>query len=304
MWGDVFYWLLNMSITASVTGLIVLLIRRVKVVPRRVAAVLWAIPFLRMVIPWGINSPYGLMAWIAKVTTKTVAVYQPSEDITMSMTNVVMAADTYFPIAYKVSGVARVFSIAAIVWATGFLLFVVMLGVAYVGTLRELREAQHWRDNLYFSSVCRTPAVYGILKPKIVLPMAYENCDIELIVAHEKMHIRRADNLWRLLALLAAAVHWFNPLAWWFLKECLADRELACDECVLAKLGDERAKDYATVLLESGKGRTVFASAFGGATLRTRIENILTFKRMTWFSAAGCGVLVGIIFYVLLTNAG
>ncbi len=304
MWGDVFYWLLNMSIMASVTGLIVLLIRRVKVVPRRVAAVLWAIPFLRMVIPWGVDSPYGLMAWIAKVTTRTVVVYRPLDDITMSMTNVMMAADTYFPITYKVSGFARLFSIATIVWAVGFVLLVVALGVVYITTLRELRGAQPVRENIYFSEACSTPAVYGIIKPKIVLPIAYQDRDIELIVLHERMHIRRADNLWRGLAFLAAAVHWFNPLGWWFLKEFLADRELACDECVLAKLGDDRAKEYATVLLESGKARTVFASAFGGATLRTRIENILTFKRMTWFSAVGCGVLVGMIFYVLLTNAG
>lgn len=35
-----------------------------------------------------------------------------------------------------------------------------------------------------------------------------------------------------------------------------------------------------------------------------RIENILSFKKMTWFSLAVFVALIGIIFFVLLTNAG
>jgi len=112
------------------------------------------------------------------------------------------------------------------------------------------------------------------------------------------------DNLWRMLAFILVAVHWFNPLCWLFLKGFLADLELSCDERVLATLGADRAKEYASSLLESKQGTTVFASAFGGAKIRTRIENILSFKKMTWFSLMVFVSLIGVIFYVLLTNAG
>ena len=128
--------------------------------------------------------------------------------------------------------------------------------------------------------------------------------DIELIILHEKMHIRRADNLWRILAFLIVAVHWFNPLCWVFLKLFLEDIELSCDERVLVKLGEHRAKEYALSLLESGQSVTIFASAFGGAKIRTRIENILSFRNITWFSLAVFVSLIVTIFYVLLTNAG
>ena len=96
----------------------------------------------------------------------------------------------------------------------------------------------------------------------------------------------------------------FNPFSWIFLKAFLADLELSCDERVLVKLGAERSKEYASALLECKQGATVFASAFGGARIRTRIENILSFKKLTWISLVAFIALISVIFYVLLTNAG
>ena len=98
---EVFYWLFNMSITAAITGMIIMLIRLVKRLPRRVTVFLWAIPFLRMVLPFGLNSPYSLMSLLTGITTKTVIVYHPTDDLAVSMMNSVMAADTYFPITYQ-----------------------------------------------------------------------------------------------------------------------------------------------------------------------------------------------------------
>ena len=89
-----------------------------------------------------------------------------------------------------------------------------------------------------------------------------------------------------------------------FLRALLADLELSCDERVLVKLGANRSKEYATALLECRQGPTVFASAFGGARIRTRIENVLSFRKLTWISLVVFVALIGIIFYVLLTNAG
>ena len=118
------------------------------------------------------------------------------------------------------------------------------------------------------------------------------------------MHIRSGDNFWRIIAFLIVAVHWFNPICWLFLKGLLNDFELSCDERVLTKLQDSRAKEYALSLLESKQGTTVFASAFGGAKIRKRIENIISFKKMTWFSLTVFSTLIVIIFCMLLTNAG
>ena len=178
-----------------------------------------------------------------------------------------------------------------------------MLGVTYCFTIYEVQDATPRQGRVYLSDKVLSPAVYGILKPKIILPASYENRDTELIVLHETTHIRSLDNLWRMLGFAAVAVHWFNPVCWLFLKCFLSDLELACDERVVAKIGAQQAKKYASVLLDCKQGTTVFASAFGGAKIRTRIENFLSFKKMTGFSAVVSVILLSVIFYVLLTNA-
>lgn len=301
---EVFYWIFNMSITAALSGVIIMFVRLVKRIPRRLTVFLWVIPFLRMTFPFGLNSPYSLMSLLSKITTKTIVVYQPDNDITFSMTNYVMAADTYFPITYKLDVLENIFRVASVIWIIVSLAILLMLVVTYFTTIYEIKDSTHLRHNVYLSEKLISPAVYGIVKPKIILPASYKDRDIALVILHEKTHIRSFDNLWRIIAFVIVAVHWFNPLCWLFLKRFLADLELSCDERVLAKLGADRAKDYASSLLESRQGTTVFASAFGGAKIRTRIENILAFKKLTWLSLAVFVALIGIIFYVLLTNAG
>lgn len=299
---EVFYWVFNMSITAAITGVLVMLARRVKRIPRRFTVLLWFVPFFRMTIPLGLNSPYSLLSLLSRMTTKTIVIYQPTEKASFSMTNFVMAADGYFPITYKVDLLEDIFGVASVIWMVVFLAITLMLAVSYFTTLSEIKEAKHLRDNLYLSDKIRSPAVYGVIKPKILLPPSYE--DKDMVLLHENMHIRRADNLWRMLAVLVVAVHWFNPLCWVFLKLFLTDMELSCDECVLVKLGHARAKEYALSLLESGESATIFASAFGGAKMRTRIENILSFKKMTRLSLFVFLAWLFVVFYVLLTNAG
>ena len=301
---EVFYWVFNMSITASVTGALIMLIRLVKRIPRRITVFLWLVPFFRLAFPLGLNSPYSLMSLLSKITTKTVVVYQPSDNFAFSFTNSLMAANTYFPITYKVNILEEVFRVSSVIWIIVSLAIILVLAVTYFTTMGEIKDAARLKGNIYLSDKIISPAVYGIIKPKIILPASYREKDMDLVLLHEKMHIRSFDNLWRMMAFVIIAFHWFNPLCWLFLKEFLADLELSCDERVLAQIGDDRAKEYALSLLDSRQSTTVFASAFGGAKIRTRIENILSFRKLTWLSLSVFVILIGVIFYVLLTNAG
>lgn len=304
MLGDVFYWLFSMSVAAAITGALILPLRSLRKLPRRVVIWLWVIPFLRLTVPVGMGSRYSLMSLLSRFATKTVVVYQPVAGVDFSMMNCVTAADSYFPITYKANVWEQVFGTAALIWFVGFAAIVLMLCVIYATTIHEMKDAKHWKDGVYLSDKITTPAVYGILKPQIVLPISWAERELEYVLLHEKAHIRRGDNLWRVVAFLVAAAHWFNPLVWVFLKLFLSDLELSCDERVLAKLEPERRKDYALSLLESQEQVNVFASAFGGAKIRTRIENILSFRKMTWLAGVTFAGLVGVIAYVLLTNAG
>ena len=304
MLGELCYWIFNMSIVASFMGLIVVLIRRIRFIPHRVSVFLWIIPFVRMVIPFVLNSPFSLMALISGVATKTVTVYVPADDIEFSALNCIRAADSYTPVTFKVNILDRIFNTAGLIWIIGALTIILVLIILYATTMREIRDSKHLEDNIYLSGKVEGPAVYGIIKPRIVLPTSYGATRPEYVLQHERMHIRRKDNFWRLLGFLAVAIHWFNPFSWLLLKVFLADIELACDEAAVSQYSAEERKDYARALLDCSRSKSLFASAFGGAKVRTRIENVLSYKKMTVISSAGFTILILTIIYALLTNAG
>ncbi len=301
MLSEVFYWIFNMSISASIVGIIISLLGKIKKLPRRLVHILWAVPFLRMWIPVGMTSKYSLMMLISKFTTKTVVVYDGALDLTL--TNHIMAADRYSPITYKANLLDHLFSTASNVWIIVAVSLLIVSVTLYVITKSELKDASLLRENIYVSDRITSPATYGVFRPRIIVPEGYELRDLHYILAHESAHIHRKDNLWRIVAVISASVHWFNPFVWLFLKKFIEETELACDERVLADCGEDEKKAYATVLVDCAESRNVFASAFGGAKIRVRIGHILSYRKLSTISIICFTVFAIAIGYVLLTNA-
>ena len=98
------------------------------------------------------------------------------------------------------------------------------------------------------------PAMVGAWRPRIVIPADFERrysaAEQALILAHEQIHARRRDGLWRLLAQGFVAVFWFNPLAWIAMACFRQDQELACDAAVLREHGGPR-REYASAMLKT-----------------------------------------------------
>ena len=303
MLGEIFYWIFNMSIAATICAIPVLLLRLFKKIPRLIFIWLWLVPFVRMCIPVGISSKYGIMALLSKFTTKTVTIVQIGDDSALTMMNHVMGANSYFPITYKVNLLEDLFNIASVVWLVVALAAILALAIIYFVTLGEVKDAKKLKDNIYISDKIKTPAVYGIIKPKIILPIEYQESELNYILMHENAHIKRKDNLVRLLAFIIVCLHWFNPFAWLLLKLLYSDIELACDETVLSKCNETERKEYAYTLLSTAEKTNVFAVSFGGSKIRIRIENILSYKKISYFSIAVFSALIMAICYILLTNA-
>lgn len=70
----------------------------------------------------------------------------------------------------------------------------------------------------------------------------------DVVFLHELAHVRRRDCRLQILGYFAAALQWFNPLAWLALARLRHEREAACDDAVLAT--GVRASSYAAHLLE------------------------------------------------------
>ena len=98
------------------------------------------------------------------------------------------------------------------------------------------------------------PAVLGVWRRRIVLPRDFDSAfDAEerrLMLLHEGVHLRRADNAWNLLASALLVLHWFNPIAWWAWRRLRADQETSCDATVLCGEPPHSLGAYAGALLK------------------------------------------------------
>lgn len=301
MLSETFYWLLNMSIIGSAVGLIVLILRKIKALPRFVVYALWMLPFIRLWLPFGVANKYSLLSLISKFTTKTVVIWNENPQLTTS--NCIMGANKYFPIEYKTDLIKDVFCVASVVWIIVCCTAILASILLYCFSRSELKSAELIRSNIYKSDRISAPYVYGIFHSKIIIPAAIADGDLSYIIMHEQVHINRRDNLRRVVAVITACIHWFNPFSWIFLKFFFMDMELACDAKVLKNLSQSQAKEYAHALLTCSSGKALFASAFGGVKTRVRIENILSYKKLTVLSSLCFAALAAAITVIIITNA-
>jgi hypothetical protein len=243
------------------------------------------------------------MALIAQFTTRSVPAPLAEGLPPLVYTNFVMGAENYFPLMFKTETLQRVFGAASIVWLAVAGAMLIGLILLYGLNRTRMRGAVHLHANVHVSDKVVSPAVYGIYRPRILLPADVFEADQKYILLHERSHIRRGDNLWRIVALVTACVHWFNPLAWVFLKFFFADMELACDARALRGLPEEERKAYARTLLSCAEQRGALVSAFGGAKLRRRVEGVLCYRPLTLASALCFAVFTAAVLLALLTNA-
>jgi len=78
------------------------------------------------------------------------------------------------------------------------------------------------------------PLLFGLLHPVILLPeMALGPEKLHFVFKHELLHYRRGDLWWKLLLLLANALHWYNPLSYLAVRRAGQACELSCDQLVV-----------------------------------------------------------------------
>ena len=95
------------------------------------------------------------------------------------------------------------------------------------------------------------PVVWGILRCRLMLPAAarlWSDEQLQSVLLHELAHIKRRDTIVQLLAQVACALHWFNPLVWFAAWRLDVERERSCDDLVLAS--GIRPSAYAGHLLD------------------------------------------------------
>jgi Zn-dependent protease with chaperone function len=104
---------------------------------------------------------------------------------------------------------------------------------------------------LCVSSDVAVPAAIGFFQSAIVFPAGLfprlSAEEIKVILLHELAHLRRWDDWTNLGQKIVKAVFFFHPAVWWIENRLTLEREMACDDIVLAQTASPRA--YASSLI-------------------------------------------------------
>ena len=216
---------------------------------------------LKPLVAIAVSSPYTLF-------TPFVPLVEPNQDTL-----------AFSPVEYPTVQVAASPAIAtssvplttagwgAILWIVGAALLIgrILIGYGIVWCLRQqaqvqrdgplfdaLRQARRTLDCYSKVEVATSPSIgspmaLGILRPIIVFPAdlveKLRTDELTLILMHELAHIRRWDNLTRLLHRLVSAVLFFHPAVWLCGRMLRREAEQACDDLVVCVTG--RSEAYA-----------------------------------------------------------
>lgn len=143
------------------------------------------------------------------------------------------------------------------------------------------RELQVSAPEMIVCEAVTTPAVTGLLRPRLLLPHErYDVQELRYILRHELCHLKRRDMLFKLVLLAANAMHWFNPIVYLMLRQADEDIELACDSAATDDLDRAERAAYSRTLLAAVQSnvRALPATTCFGSTverLKRRITNVL-----------------------------
>ena len=312
---ELFYTILNMSISASILILVVLLLRLLfRKAPKWVTILLWGLVAIRLICPFALETPFSLMPkteWITEDTSfSDENAYFDSvapEHITPDPNIADNVNVHYYPLEPHIEihrGVNLVFVLNCI-WLAGIAAMLVYMLVSYICVYRRIRGAEQFKDNIYTSEAVSSPFVFGLIRPRIYLPENMDAISMSYVIAHEEAHLRRLDHLWKPIGFLLLAVHWFNPLIWIGYILLCRDIEMACDERVVRTMNDEERVDYSEALLACSVSRKMITAcplAFGEVGAKERIMSVLNYKKPAFWIIVAALIACAAAAVCFLTN--
>ncbi len=312
--------LLDMTITGSITAIILLIIKRIfknKLSPKW-QFYIWAILLIRLLIPSLPESDASLFKNIPSSDQAIVREYdyrlQESVKIYYSP-----GGDGQQYITLNSSVLDRIKKI----WLVGVMLlasyFIIVYGVFYI-RVRRLKTCEDTDINYLFQR-CKstlhitkeidilrgypTPMLTGILKPKIMMPDGYNMDEMRQIFFHELCHVKYGDVFYNLLNTVLLCLQWFNPIMWVATFTIRRDMELLCDQRVLEITNNRKL--YAKVLLKTALSKNKFIPCTtsiqnGEKEIKKRIKFIASNRRNKLIYSIISVIVIMIVSLICLTN--
>jgi hypothetical protein len=136
------------------------------------------------------------------------------------------------------------------------------------------------------SEYIKTPFVFGLIKPLVILPETDMSADEKrLAFIHELTHIKNGDLWLKFSAFVLSVIHWFNPFAHLLRRKISVISEEYCDECVVKAMTKDERFLYGSLILKVISDIAVpqakFCSTLSAPTrnIKRRLSNMMNLKK-------------------------
>lgn len=300
----IFVKLLNMSVSASGFILIAVLLRALlKRSPKWIHCLLWGLVAVRLVCPLSFESSFSLAPRADFVETK-LGVQREDGRYMNSATDVSKVLNDDLDNAQNKNLANKGnadrqgdWKKISWTWFVGAVLLLSYAAISYLRFRKKVQASVRLRDGIYVCDNIRTPFILGVIRPGIYLPSDMDEVQTDNVIAHERAHLSRLDQVWKPLGYCLLAVYWFNPLCWLAYVLFCRDMELACDEKVIRDMDVEDKKVYSRVLLSfSDPSHRIAAGplAFGEIGVKKRIQSVLNYRKPA-FWMVGLAILALVV---------
>lgn len=279
--------LVNRSIAAGFLVLAVLALRLVlRKAPKWTRCLLWALVAVQLLCPVRIESALSAYNLAPASLTESGAVEYVHYNEKSEKPSIVW--QTAQPeAAGQTPTHTRYLPPLVCIWAAGVSAMLLYALVSWLRLRRKTAASLRLQENVFLCDGLPSPFILGIFRPKIFLPSELSAAQREAVLAHERAHLARRDQVWKPLGFLLLSVHWFNPLLWLAYILLCRDIELACDERVVKTLTNAEKQAYSRALLQCSLPRHTIAAcplAFGEVGVKTRIKAILNYKKPAFWA--------------------
>lgn len=307
---DIFLGFLNRSLAAGILILAVVLVRLVfKKAPRWLLCALWALAAVRLVCPVSIESVLSLIPSAEPVQPEIIVSAQPAITSGIPAVDAIVnppLAATFTPSPAQSANPLQIWTfLAACVWLAGIAALLLYAAVSALRLRLRVRTAVRLEGKVYQSEFVSSPFILGVIRPRIYLPFGLEAGAQAMVLAHERAHLRRGDQLWKPLGYLILAAYWFNPLCWLAYILFCRDIEAACDEKVVRELGEGCKAAYSRALLACSAPKKLITAcplAFGETGVKARIRSVLNYKKPAFWLVLAAVLVSAAVAVCFLTD--
>ena len=269
--------LINMTITTTVTAVGILLIKTIfeNKMSAKLHVIVWIILAIRMVIPILPESEFSIFNFIPTpdtINVRTNQLEQTKEEINtkteiegQTPSQPTQAADKETHKQFSV--IEFLEQNIILLWLIGAAVLFFYFACVYLIFSYQLSKADTYYDDEVFKTLDQYKILLGIrrkvsivrygdssmlkgfYRPTIIIPRGYFGEELKLAIIHELCHLKNNDILTNFFSTILLCLNWYNPIIWICHSVFRRDIELLCDQRVL-QVSSEK-KEYATLLLKT-----------------------------------------------------